>query len=206
MAFQTRLTCLKRRVEKPLKKPYTACSRGYLTHMARMLLDISLGLFLGKVFNIGFLGIIFSLLPDIDFLFKSKQFSHRGIFHTPIIYILIALLLFISGINTQIIFAFLVGTFFHLFHDLFVIGNGIMPLYPFSKNRLKIFPDNGYDGYLSKKILWWNEKDKEETRKKYNFTENTKKESWIKVWYLRPNIFVITETSLAVLFLFLYFV
>lgn len=171
-----------------------------------MLLDITFGLFLGKVFNIGFIGIIFSLLPDIDFLFKSKKFSHRGILHTPIVYILISILLFLSGISEKIIFAFLIGTMFHLFHDLFVLGHGIMPLYPISKKRLKIFPDDGYDGYLKEKILWWNPEEINKIREKFNFKENTSKESWIKIWYLKPNKFLIIETGFAALFLYFYFV
>lgn len=171
-----------------------------------MLLDITFGLFIGKFFGIGILGVIFSLLPDIDFIFKSKVFSHRGVIHTPIFYILICIILTAEDIPSNIIIAFIIGTMFHLFHDLFVLGRGVMILYPFSKYRLKIFPDNGKDGYLKQKILWWNEEDTPKYAEHIG-TENSSgldNKHWIKIWYLRPNLFVVTETVLAFLFLFVY--
>lgn len=197
-----------------------------------MLLDISFGYLLGKYFAINFfdqnfyvliicLGIIFSLLPDLDFV-KIKY--HRGVLHTPAFYIFLSLGIFYF--DSYIAYMFLAGTMFHLIHDLFVLGRGVMIFYPFSKKRLKIFPDNGQDGYLDKKILWWDEsKDKlyssdikediKEEVSKYNFnsaSNNSNNENlrldnpdWISTWYFRPNLFLFIETGLAILLFLLSF-
>jgi hypothetical protein len=192
-----------------------------------MLLDIAFGLFLGKYFSVTYfnnevfiiyLGVFFALLPDIDFITnysynktkKSflKKFVHRGVIHTPIFYISLALLFlvlsYIFNFSPTLIWMFLIGTMYHLFHDLIVIGRGIMIFYPFSKYRLKIFPDNGRDGYLKTKILWWNE---DSTPKYTNVeTQSLDNHNWIKTWYFRPNIFLFSETLFALIFVlaFLY--
>lgn len=182
-----------------------------------MFLDIAFGLFLAKYYSISIiLGIFFALLPDIDFIpeyfynkTKSKylkMFAHRGILHTPIIYLLIACILFVLNFNLIIIKVFLLGTLYHLFHDLFVLGRGIMIFYPFSKKRLKIFPDDGADGYLKNKLLWWDEN----LSPKYDFeivtaqTSQLHNDNWIRTWYFRPNMFLFSEILLTILFIFLF--
>lgn len=177
-----------------------------------MLLDIAFGLYAGKYFGYKFLGVVLTLLPDVDFitdyLYNKKRtrilklFSHRGLLHTPFLYICIAVVLFLLNFDIKIIFLFLTCSLFHLTHDLFVLGRGIMVLYPFSKNRLKLFPDDGKTGYLKKKYLWWNE----DTEPKFSKTENSlDSNSWIKDWYFRPNLFLFIETSFAILFIILIF-
>ncbi len=187
-----------------------------------MFLDIAFGLFLGKYFSVNyfdnnlyiiFLGVFFALLPDLDFITNYvydktknkylKPFVHRGIIHAPTLYIFLAIISYLLNFNPLIIWMFLIGTIYHLIHDLFVLGRGVMIFYPITKYRLKFFPDNGKDGYLKEKILWWNEGE----IPKYELTtsDSLHSNSWIKTWYFRPNIFLFTEISLTILFLVSYF-
>lgn len=187
-----------------------------------MFLDIAFGLALGKYFSINYfqndpaiiaLGVVFALLPDLDFIaeyfynkYKKeflKKFIHRGIIHTPALYIFIATFFALLNFNQQIIHMFLIGTLYHLFHDLFVLGRGVMIFYPLSSSRLKVFPDNGSDGYLKEKLIWWNE-DKMSVYKFENIN-SLHSENWVKVWYLRPNLFLFAELLLTIVFTIMIF-
>src|SRR3989338_5710103 len=92
-------------------------------------------------FQFIFIAIIFSLLPDIDFLFhlkrkKSRQedYRHRDISHYPLIFIpLGALTLLPFGMKWSILFT--ITSFSHFVHDSIGIGWGVKWLYPFSKNN-----------------------------------------------------------------------
>jgi hypothetical protein len=146
------------------------------------------------------LGVLFALLPDIDFIvhYFSRRvsiFGHRGVTHTPFVYILITAALYLFGIDTNIVAMFFIATMFHLVHDVFVIGRGIMIIYPFSVKRLKLFPDNGGAGYLPQRYLWW-----DESRTPLYMFNTLHNDNWIKDWYLRWNVFVVVETGFAILF------
>lgn len=189
-----------------------------------MLLDIAFGVLLGSYFSVAYfdttiwvivLGVVCALLPDIDFVFeylysKNRRFSflrklaHRGILHTPMFYIAVAGILFLSKVSIILIVMFLIGVTFHLLHDLFVLGRGVMVAFPFSNYRLKLFPDNGSDGYLRKKILWWDEtKTPLYTYNDYVVNDNNlHNENWIHIWYMKPNWFLFSELLLMVVFVY----
>lgn len=92
--------------------------------------------------------IVFSVLPDLDIVwFTLRHHSvpwgdaagahHRYITHLPIFYLGLALVAFIvsrrfPAVSPWLITAGLVGSLGHLILDSFLIGWGIMWLYPFS--------------------------------------------------------------------------
>ncbi len=118
-----------------------------------MLLDIGVGIlssvFLSRSFGIAlnplFLGagIVFSLLPDVDFLIAfrknaAKSHEHRDILHYPLLFIPIgAAILFFF--NYQLAMLFIITALLHFLHDSIGLGWGIPWLYPFSKNHYAFF-------------------------------------------------------------------
>lgn len=125
------------------------------------------------------------------------------IFLANSVYICIIGVLHLMNFDTKFIYLFLICITFHLIHDLFVLGRGVMILYPYSKNRLKLFPDDGKTSYLKKKYLWWNE----DMEPKYSniIKDDFDNRNWIRDWYFRPNLFLIIETSLAIILIFFTF-
>lgn len=117
-----------------------------------MFLDIGLGIIipalLSKIFHFELtntyilFGILFSLLPDIDFIWykifsgKNKHVQdhkHRDILHYPILYLIFGVILFYF-LNIHLLVLFLVCSFFHFMHDSIGIGWGIQWFFPFKKN------------------------------------------------------------------------
>ncbi|MBU0722400.1 metal-dependent hydrolase [Patescibacteria group bacterium] len=87
-----------------------------------------------------YFGILFSILPDIDFVIykifgihQDKGYKHRDLFHCPLLYLPIGfVILFIFSKTLAIIF--LVISTLHFLHDSIAYGRGIKWLFPFSKN------------------------------------------------------------------------
>ncbi len=122
-----------------------------------MLLDIGLGILipiaLSKIFGFGLtnsflaFGVIFSLLPDIDFIIHKlflpktssiKDHLHREILHFPILYIITgAIVVFL--IKKDLLLLFIICSLFHFIHDSIGIGWGIQWLMPFGKNYYQFF-------------------------------------------------------------------
>ncbi len=118
-----------------------------------MFLDIKLGILwaflLGVIFSEPFtlgwflLGIVFALLPDLDFWIEYAKRgtvggtvlgAHRTLFHNPLPYLLIAtLVLYFFGTAW--------ATMGHLIHDTAGMGFGVRWLWPFSKKLYKVFSD-----------------------------------------------------------------
>ncbi len=98
-----------------------------------------MGFYAPTVFII--LGVVFSLLPDIDFIFhllKKKRLNeynhkHRDYLHYPILYIGGGFILFLF-VDVKIAILFAVVSALHFLHDSVGIGWGVKWLYPFSKN------------------------------------------------------------------------
>ena len=174
-----------------------------------MFLDIGVGLlatiFLGHIFAISlnwtliYLSITFVLLPDIDIVYYSIRkligrehvYNHRALTHYPIIYIpVVALVYYFLGFFYSVLFA--VSVYFHLIHDSFWLGWGIVWMWPFSTKRFKFFPDEG--GKITSRVLMtWNEKDDPEMFTKFHNPH------WIKDFYLRPNLVAYVEYSIFAL-------
>ncbi len=117
-----------------------------------MFLDIGLGILipitLSKIFGFElsnsfiYFGILFSLLPDIDFIIhklflpkisSAKDHLHREILHFPIPYIIAGSIL-VSIFNQNLLLPFIICSLFHFIHDSIGIGWGVQWFVPFNKN------------------------------------------------------------------------
>lgn len=124
-----------------------------------MFLDILLGTFwaflTSAVFGVPLtpwwilLGIVFALLPDIDFwveLAKRKTVGgktlgdHRVLTHIPFLFVIPAILLFIYG-GAALGTLFILGVYGHFVHDATGMGYGYRLFYPFSPLFYKFFSD-----------------------------------------------------------------
>ncbi len=92
-------------------------------------------------------GIVFALLPDVDFLIHILQkksphhnaYEHRSIVHLPLLYIPIGTLLLYLLLGPLWATTFCFASLFHFLHDSVGIGRGVQWLYPFSKNSYAFF-------------------------------------------------------------------
>lgn len=135
-----------------------------------------------------FLGISFALLPDIDVLYyafkkyflKKKITNHRSLTHTPFLYVPVAALLYdVFGWEVGVLFSS--GILFHFIHDSLWLGWGIAWLSPFSKRKIRFFPDK--NGKISNQFfMTWQTEEEEMLIKKYHDPH------WIKNFYLKPGI------------------
>lgn len=153
-----------------------------------MPLDVGIGILLGLIFapldtntalNVT-TGIIFALLPDADVLIyygskftgmgklDKKVSDHRDLFHYPLIYIAIGLILLIV-IKTNLVQIFVIGGLFHFLHDSVGTGWGIPWFYPLSNKRLKFFYQ--YDLHKAgqpHKLVWaWSKAEQNQLIKNY---------------------------------------
>ena len=134
-----------------------------------MFLDIGIGILLSiwtswffhadLTFALVLAGVIFALLPDIDFFVELIKHGsvggkiireHRELTHFPIIYIPIAILIFILyGVMWVMLFS--LALFAHFLHDSVGIGWGIRWFWPFSKKAYKLFSEK--DGRFSSRLI-----------------------------------------------------
>ena len=183
-----------------------------------MFLDIGLGIITAILFSfyfhfeLSFLlvpAIIFSLLPDLDFvLYKvfdihpEKGYKHRDLFHYPLLYSLVGFVAIYIFFNRWYPWLFLVISFLHFVHDSIAYGRGIKWLWPFSKDGYAFFY---FYSRVNKKGLWqpvfiFNE----EAIKK--FDEKHGDEDWIKNIYLKFHPIAAIETLVFIIsLLWLYF-
>ncbi len=175
-----------------------------------MFADIGIGIILSvgvsKIFSVEltwflvFLGVIFALIPDFDFILAliSKCFKnsfiksydfHREISHFPIIYLIVSLLVFLFA-GKFFGFLFFFGTLCHFLHDSVGTGWGIKWFWPFSKKSYKLFSDQ--QGRLFWKIAIWDEEALHETQVKFG------NPNWIRDIYFRPTVVSISEFAILV--------
>ena len=180
-----------------------------------MFLDIKLGL--GWAFLVGLLfgqpltplwilsGVVFALLPDIDFWIEYAERgtvggkvigAHRTLYHNPIPYIPIALFIgTLFGPAWMVLFA--LGVFGHFVHDLSGMGYGIRLFWPFSDRWYKFFSaKNGEIHYdLDHLVVSWSP---EEMRQLVAARGN---DNWIKeeLRYMHEHRLAILIRLLAVL-------
>jgi membrane-bound metal-dependent hydrolase YbcI (DUF457 family) len=170
-----------------------------------MLLDIGVGILssiaLSRFFNISltpfFLtaGIVFTLLPDIDFLISPgksigrKGHEHRSILHYPLLFIPIGtIILFFFNYELAILFA--VTTLLHFMHDSIGIGWGIPWLYPFSRNHYAFLYQ--YDS-PQKFIYIWTPREVEKNANDHGDPD------WIKNIYFKLHPYAIIEFLIFIL-------
>ena len=128
-----------------------------------MFLDIAIGILtaigiseffdmpLNALFVAG--GILFALLPDIDYLFfcirdgnQKYAHQHRDLIHYPLFYIPLGMIA-ASLVNVHWGLLFGITSLLHFQHDSIGIGWGIKWLWPFSQKSFKLFSRK--DGQLS---------------------------------------------------------
>lgn len=175
-----------------------------------MVFDILIGIAFGKLFSSPnseilfiILGIIFALLPDIDFLIyiflKSKNIlpksllDHREIFHYPLPYLIFGSLL-VYLINPNFIYLFVINSSWHFLHDSIGEGWGIPWLLPLNDNRYKLFYQ--YDlrqANHPQKLIWiWTKEEQEELINKFGDPQ----------WY-RHKLEIFTDMTFYNTFLFI---
>ncbi|MFA6094582.1 MAG: metal-dependent hydrolase [Candidatus Paceibacterota bacterium] len=160
-----------------------------------------LGLGVGKLFNepnlwlFVVLGVFFALLPDLDFIVElvkhgrvggKEEKEHRNLFHFPLLFIPLIVVMFFVSIPVGTLFALCVLS--HFIHDSFGIGWGIKWGYPFIKHAHKLEKVNGKYTVVSRA---------EEELKKV--IAELGDPDWIKNLYLRPSKVAIIEFSIFVL-------
>lgn len=170
-----------------------------------MFLDIAVGILLslgiGEIYFeqtpywFVILGIIFSLLSDIDgvlWLVQPKVRSawykiHRSYTGYPLLYVVPSFLTFLF-FGKEIGVLFTLCVFMHHLHDTFFIGWGVMWFWPFSKRKYKFFPDRNGSVTSMFMISWLPEE--EEKIVAWSGGHNDR---WVKRYFLRPNIVAYTE-------------
>ena len=144
--------------------------------------------------------IVFSLLPDLDFLLPAKMVrGHRGIMHYPFIYLVISILVyFIFGPLWS--FIFISGVFLHLIHDTVFLGWGIKWSWPYSLRAYKFFPDK--DGRITSKFfLSWMPEEEAKVKSEYGSDEE-----WMRTFFGTVNIVSVIEYSIfTISLIMLYF-
>jgi hypothetical protein len=171
-----------------------------------MLLDIALGIFGAMTFAkiermdlslfLIVIGILFTLLPDLDFIFYSisgkksnaQTHTHRELLHHPLIFIPIGFIGAVIFLNLPLAVLFATLSFLHFAHDGVGIGWGIQWLYPFSKKFYKFFSDETNE-LSTRFMISWTPEAQEIAAKKYG------RENWIKYYYFRPTPISIVEYS-----------
>ena len=161
-------------------------------------------------FTLVFAGIAFALLPDIDFFiefFKHGSVGgkvireHRELTHFPIIYIPVAIFIYlIFGAMWTAMFS--LAIFAHFLHDSIGIGWGIKWFWPFSKKAYKFFSEK--DGrFSSRLIISWSPEELTEV------AANHGDPNWIRNIYLRPTPISVIEFSffvISLIILYLYII
>ena len=152
-----------------------------------MFLDILLGLLWASltsfIFAIPltpwwlFLGVVFALLPDIDFLVEYLRRGtvggktlgdHRVLTHIPLLFVVPALLLFFFG-SAALGTLFVLGVYGHFIHDATGMGYGYRLFYPFSPLFYKFFSDREGTIYRDRRhiMVRWKREEVEALHQKY---------------------------------------
>lgn len=178
-----------------------------------MPLDIGVGLLLGVLLNglttlsYGFclsLGVLASLMPDLDFIWQylrtkhMPETTHRDRLHYPLLAVPIA------GIIGWLILPpigliFLLGTFLHFLHDSIGVGFGVKWLFPFKRNSYLLLYQTGLptNKDMPRKILHsWSDAERRVVVEKYRDPD------WIKHIYFQLHPFGIFEYSILVIGIF----
>lgn len=149
--------------------------------------DIGIGILLGlrlgpldSTLANAAIGALLVLLPDFDLIiyyflrwtrlfgFYKKLRDHRELFHYPLIYIFLGILV-LYFISPSLIPLFIAASLAQFLHDSFGIGWGIPWIYPLSKKYFKFFYQ--YDLHRAKqpqKIIWvWSKQEQNKLSDRY---------------------------------------
>lgn len=172
-----------------------------------MLLDIGIGIFSAIItahtfslpltlFLVG-LGVVFALLPDIDFIYTLARnghgnhraiAKHRDLVHYPLIYLPTGTLIgLLFGIEWSLLF--LLASLGHFVHDSIGIGWGIPWLWPFTRRNYSFLYRYTPPGKrLPQRLVHrWERNRLDELIDEYGDPD------WFRNIYLRPHPFFIAE-------------
>ncbi len=184
-----------------------------------MPLDIAIGIFssifISQIFSLQLtpwltiLGILFSLSPDLDMIVyllnrgnSVNAHHHRDLLHFPIIFIIIAGIIYLM-ISQPLGILFLLSTLLHLIHDSIGVGFGVQWLWPFDRHNYAFFYlcDPAHKGIPRKIFYKWDQAGVDEAIKRYG------DEDWVKDIYFKLHPYALAEyftLIVAVIVLVLY--
>jgi hypothetical protein len=166
-----------------------------------MLLDIGVGILAALWLHEPILlGIIFSLLPDVDMLISLVRYrgsagvyKHRDLLHLPIVYVLVGLALYPFSPSTALLY--IVCSLAHFLHDSIGLGWGVQWLWPFSRNHfsfLYVYQPSGKPALPRKMVYRWRHEEIESLDKIHGDPD------WIRHIYLDLHPFAIIEIAVFV--------
>jgi len=178
-----------------------------------ILLSIGLGKLLGVQLTALWIamGALFSLVPDLDFLFHLRKggsiknaHEHRNYWHYPLLFIPIGT--FVTALlDWRYAVLFLMATLLHFIHDSIGIGWGVQWLFPFSSNHFAFFYHyEPSDKKLPRKNLYLWRHDEIETLSKEHGDEHWVRNTYFKLHpygLIEYAVFVISVVLLVVLIL-----
>lgn len=185
-----------------------------------MFLDIGIGILLSiwtswffhadLMFILVLAGVIFALLPDIDFFVELIKHGsvggkvireHRELIHFPVIYIPVAILIYVAfGAMWAALFSLAILA--HFLHDSIGLGWGIKWFWPFSRRSYKLFSEK--NGRFSRRlVVSWNPEELTEVVADHGDP------NWIRNIYLQFHPVAVIEfsffvISLIILYLYLH--
>lgn len=172
-----------------------------------MFLDLKLGLLWAFLIGLYFeqtlspvwilSGVVFALLPDIDFWIEYIERgtvggktigAHRTFLHNPLPYIPIAVLIgLLYDLPWMALFS--AGVMGHFIHDLSGMGYGIRPFWPFSNRWYKFFSAKDGEIHYDFKhfVVSWSPEEMK------TLVANRGNDNWIKeeLWYMYEHRFAI---------------
>lgn len=170
-----------------------------------MFLDMGVGMLLGiwlpPYFGVDtswwwvVVGCVAVLLPDVDIgaegiphthWLKRYVGEHRGVLHRPLLWAVISFCVWMSGAPLYASLLFF-GTFFHLVHDTFFLGWGIMWMWPWRQTKWSFFRDA--HGRITSDCVRWEPHEEVTMRHRYGTRH------WVRDFYLRPSIVSVLEYS-----------
>jgi len=162
-----------------------------------MPLDIGLGIvsamLISEIFSIkistGLIlyGILFALLPDIDFLILSSKNAYQrrdSLTHYPLLYFPLGGIILWLGLGKIIALLFILASFLHFLHDGIGTSWGLKWLYPFDERWHKFLGRKF--GQLKFLASWTPD---ELTRD----VKLQRQDTWFRETYFRPSPILITE-------------
>jgi len=155
-------------------------------------------------------GIVFALLPDVDFVFHfasggdfKNAHKHRDFLHYPLLYVPLGMALAVF-LGPAYALLFGICSAAHFLHDSIGMGWGIQWLYPFSRNHYNFFyhyePRGGE--IPGKTVYVWKHKEVDGLAGRHGDPD------WVKNVYLRFHPYAVIElavfaASLIILYIYI---
>ncbi len=164
-----------------------------------MPLDIGVGILLAagiaEVFGVPLtpvlvvFGIVAALFPDIDIVTAAfGRWRHREITHYPLLYVPVcAAAFFFLPLPYAVLLT--LGIAAHFVHDTIGIGWGIAWLWPFSRRKFLLFPEQARRRVLGRVVTWLPGDEVRLRSLQYEGASST----WVRDFYFRPNLLAYVE-------------